>query len=149
MFKPIVAEGKQELRETEKVWAKMPDGVSALIITTDGSDPRTSDNAKRVTADTDLAELLKNHSNIKIMIRAVDNDGNYSSVAKLELVSKERKYEIQENLIGEATFKFPDDTDGLVAVLKSVINYGVKKNILDTAKAQQLELLLSEITKNK
>ena len=149
VFKPIVDEGKKELRETEKVWAKIPDGVSALVFTTDGSDPRSSNNAQKVTTDTDLAELLKNRPNVKINIRAVDSECNYSDVANLELVSRERKYEIQENLIGEATFKCPNDTDGLVAVLKSVINYGVKKNILNKDKAMQIEALLSNIVKDK
>ncbi len=149
VFKPIVDEGKKELRETEKVWAKIPDGVSALVFTTDGSDPRSSNNAQKITTDTDLAELLKNRSNVKIKIRAVDNEGNYSDVANLELVSRERKYEIQENLFGEATFKCPNDTDGLVAVLKSVINYGVKKNILNTDRAKELEALMSNIAKDK
>jgi hypothetical protein len=149
VFKPIVDEGKKELRETEKVWAKIPDGVSALVFTTDGSDPRSSNNAQKVTTDTDLAELLKNRSNVKIKIRAVDNEGNYSDVADLELVSRERKYEIQENLIGEATFKCPNDTDGLLAVLKSVVSYGVKKNILNADKAKELEALMSNIAKDK
>jgi len=149
VFKPIVDEGKKELRETEAVWAKIPDGVSALIFTTDGSDPRTSNNAKKVTADIDLAELLKNRPNIKINIRAVDNEGNYSDAVNLELVSRERKYEIQENLIGEAIFKCPVDMDGLLAVLKSVINYGVKKNILNTDKAKELEVLMGNIVKGK
>ena len=149
VFKPIVDEGKKEMRETEEVWARIPDGVSALVFTTDGSDPRMSNNAKKVTTDTNLSKLLKNRSNVKIKIRAVDNEGNYSDVANLELVSKERKYEIQENLIGEATFKCPNDTDGLVAVLKSVINYGVKKNILNSDKAKELEALMSNIAKDK
>lgn len=149
VFKPIVDEGKKELRETEKLWAKIPKGVSALIFTTDGTDPRTSNNAQKVTTDTNLSELLKSRPNVTIKIRAVDNEGNYSDVANLELVSKERKYEIQENLIGEATFKCPNDIDGLVAVLKSVINYGVEKNILNTDKAKQLEVLLSNIVKDQ
>jgi len=149
VYKPIVDEGKKEIRETEKVWAKMPDGVSSLVYTTDGSDPRTSSNAKKISGDSNLAELLKNRSNIKINLRAVDNDGNYSDLVNLELISKERKYEIQENLIGEATFKCPNDVDSLVAVIKSIINYGVKKKILDKDTAEQVAVLLKNINKDK
>lgn len=148
VFKPIVDEGKKELRETEEAWVRIPDGVSALIFTIDGSDPRTSSKTQKVTADTNLAEFLKNRSNIKITIRAVDKEGNYSDAANLELTSKERKYEIQENLIGEATFKCPNDMEGLVAVLKSVVNYGVKKNIFDTDRAQHLKALLNDLYKD-
>jgi hypothetical protein len=149
VFKPIVDEGKRELRETEKAWAKIPKGVSALIFTTDGSDPRTSDNVQKVAKDINLAEFLRNRPNVKIKIRAVDQEGNYSDEANLELISKERKYEIQENLIGEATFKCPKDVEGLVAVLKSVITYGVKKKLLNTDHVKQLETLLDDLTSKK
>ncbi len=94
------------------------------------------------------ADLLKNQPNIKIKLRAVDPEGNFSDEVNLELISKERKYEILENaLIGEATFKCPDDTEGLVAVLKSVIKYGVRKKILNTERAQKIEAHLNDLTK--
>ncbi|MBW2638510.1 MAG: hypothetical protein JRC86_13570, partial [Deltaproteobacteria bacterium] len=69
--------------------------------------------------------------------------------AELELISKERKYEIQQNLNGEATFKCPDDMEGLVAVLKSVISYGVKRKLLSKDRAQKIETLLSDLNKDK
>ena len=76
--------------------------------------------------------------------------GNFSDEVNLELISKERKYEILENaLIGEATFKCPDDTEGLVAVLKSIIKYGVRKNFLSTDRAQKLEVHLNDLTKDE
>ena len=86
-------------------------------------------------------------------MRAVDQEGNVSDPVSIELVSKERKYEIQveSDIFGEkeATFKWPNDTEGLVAVLKSVISYGVKKNLLSTDRAQKIEVLLSDLAKNK
>jgi len=86
---------------------------------------------------------------VKIKMLAVDQDGNASDVVSVELVSKKRKYEIWENLIGEATFKCPDDMEGLVVVLKSVINYGVKKKLLSKDRAQKIETLLSDLNKDK
>jgi len=84
-------------------------------------------------------------------MRAVDKDGNASDVVSVELVSKERKYDIQleSNLFGEkeATFKCPNDTEGLVAVLRSVLNYGVKRKLLNKDKAQKIEALLGELNK--
>jgi len=139
VYKPVVNEGKQEIAESEKVLVKIPDGVGAIVFTTDGSDPRTSNKTERVTNEYNLSELLKNKPNIKIKLRAVDQEGNFSDEVNLELISKERKYEILENaLIGEATFKCPNDAEGLVAVLKSVIKYGVIKNILSTERARRL-----------
>ena len=105
--------------------------------------------AKKMTEDTNLAELLKSRSNVKINLRAVDNEGNYSDLVNLELISKERKYEIQENLIGEASFKCPNDLDSLLAVIKSIINFGVKKKILDKETAEQIAILLNNINKDK
>jgi hypothetical protein len=85
-------------------------------------------------------------------MRSVDQDGNVSDPVSIELVSKKRKYDIQvePSLFGkkEATFKTPDDTEGFLAVLKSVINYGVKNNLLDKDKAKKFEALLSDIAKD-
>ena len=89
-------------------------------------------------SDFDFSEFLKKRSSVKIRVRAIDPEGNHSDEINFELISKERKYEIQKNVLGEATFKYPDDTEGLVAVLKSVIRYGVKKALLSTEWAQRL-----------
>jgi hypothetical protein len=75
-------------------------------------------------------------------MRAVDQDGNASDAVSVELVSRERKYDIQveSDMFGEkeATFKCPNDTEGLVAVLRSVLNFGVKRKLLNKDKAQKL-----------
>ncbi|MEA3415454.1 MAG: hypothetical protein U9R02_04745 [Thermodesulfobacteriota bacterium] len=149
VYKPAVDEGKKELREKEELWAKLPQNACELIYTTNGVDPRISSQAKRIKGDIDLSELLKNRSSMKICIRAVDGDDNFSDAAELELISKERKYEIQQNLNGEATFKCPDDTEGLVAVLKSVIKYGVKKDLLSADMAKKIGALLGDLSKEK
>ena len=149
VYKPVMSEGKKELKDKEKLWAKLPKNACELIYTTNGMDPRMSSQAEKIKGDIDLSELLTSRSSVKICIRAVDREGNFSDAAELELVSKERKYEIQLNLIGEATFKCPDDMEGLVAVLKSVISYGVKRKLLSKDRAQKIEKLLSDLNKDK
>jgi hypothetical protein len=152
VYKPDVVEGVYEIHESEEMYISVPEDATSLIYTLDGSDPRHSDNVNKADGKLDLVGLLKDRPNVKVKMRAVDQDGNASDVVSIELVSKERKYEIQEkrNLFGvEATFKCPDDMEGLVAVLKSVISYGVKKNLLSASKAQELEALLSDIAKDK
>jgi len=100
-----------------------------------------------------LVSLLKDRPNVKIKLQALDLDGNTSDIVSVELVSKERKYEIQldSNLFGEteATFKCPDDTAGLVAVLRSIISYGLERKMLSNDKAQKIEILLSDPDKDK
>jgi hypothetical protein len=153
VYKPAVDEGVHEIRESQEMYVKIPKGAAQLIYTLDGRDPRHSDNAQKTDNKLDLVSLLKNRPNVKIKMRAVDQDGNASDVVGVELVSKERKYEIQveSDIFGEkeATFKCPDDTEGLVAVLKSVVSYGVKRKLLSKDRAKKIETLLSDLNKDK
>jgi len=153
VYKPSVDERVHEVYESEAMWIEVPKNAASLIYTLDGSDPRHSDNTQKTDNKLDLVSLLKDRPNVRIKMRAVDQDGNASDVVSVELVSKERKYEIQveSDLFGEkeATFKCPEDTEGLVAVLKSVISFGVKKKLVSTDWAQKLETLLSDLDKDK
>ncbi len=153
VYKPAVDEGVHEVRESEEIYVTIPKGAVRLIYTLDGSDPRHSDNAQKTDNNLDLVNLLKDRPNVKIKMRAVDQNGNVSDVVSVELISKERKYEMQveKDLFGEeeATFKCPDDAEGLVAVLKSVISYGVKNKLLSKDRAQKIETLLSDLNNNK
>ena len=147
--KPAIDEGVHEIRESQEMVVEIPKGAARLIYTLDGRDPRHSDNVQKTDNNLDLVSLLKDRPNVKIKMRAVDQDGNASDVVSVELVSKERKYEVQveKDLFGEteATFKWPDDTAGLVAVLKSIISYGMKRNLLNKDKAQKIETILSNL----
>jgi hypothetical protein len=151
VYKPVVDEGVHEVPETQEMYVELPKGAARLIYTLDGRDPRHSDNVQKADGKFDLVSLLKDRPNVKIKMRAVDQDGNASDVVSVELVSKERKYDIQvkSHLFGEkeATFKCPRDTEGLVAVLRSVLNYGVKRKLLSNDKAQKIEALLGELNK--
>ena len=148
VYKPAVDEGVHEIGESQEVYVEIPQGAARLVYTLDGRDPRQSDNAQKTDNKLDLVGLLKDRPNVKIKMRAEDQDGNASDVVSVELVSKERKYEIWENLIGEANFKRPDDSEGLVAVLKSVVSYGVKRKLLSKDKAQKIETLLIDLNKD-
>jgi hypothetical protein len=153
VYPPVVDKGSHELRETEELWAKIPDGASTLIYTTDGNDPKVSSKAQKVDSDVNLAELLKGQPNVKIKIRAIDQDGNFSDAVDVELVSKERKFEIQikKEIIGdpEATFKCPKDKEELIAVLKSVIDYGIQNKLVNETTAQQFKEALSDLIKDE
>ena len=149
VYKPAVDEGVHEVRESQQMYVDIPKGAARLIYTLDGRDPRHSDNAQKADSKFYLVSLLKDRPNVKIKMRAVDQDGNASEVVSVELVSKERKYDIQvdADIFGEkeATFKCPNDTEGLVAVLRSVLNYGVNRKLLNKDKAQKIEVLLGEL----
>ena len=151
VYKPKIDEGVHEVKESQEIYVEIPEGAVRIIYTTDGSDPRQSDDTQSTDGKLDLTNLLKDRPNVKIKMRAIDQDGNASDPVSVELISKERKYEIQikPEMFGEteASFKCPEDTEGLVAVFKSIIAYGVKKNLLNTEKAKKLETLLNESSK--
>jgi len=152
VYKPAVDEGVHEIRESQEMYVEIPKGAARLIYTLDGIDPRHSNSAQKTDSKLNLVNLLTGRANVKVKMRAVDQEGNVSDPVTIELVSKERKYDIQvePSLFGkkEATFKTPDDTEGFLVVLKSVINYGVKNNLLDKEAAKKFEALLSDMAKD-
>lgn len=146
--KPNVEEGMHELSQKDKIIVKIPEGASKLIYTVDGSDPWGSETCLETEDLLDVAALLEGLPNVKVKIRAVDVEGNVSDPVSLDLISKERKYEIVVgvDLFGNdvITFKCPEDTNGLLAALKSIIRYGTEKKLLSSEKANKMEALLKE-----
>ncbi|MBW2663818.1 MAG: hypothetical protein JRD93_18025, partial [Deltaproteobacteria bacterium] len=76
VYKPAVDEGVHEIRESQEMYVKIPKGAARLIYTMDGRDPRHSDNAQKIDNKLDLVSLLKDRPNVKIKMRAIDQDGN-------------------------------------------------------------------------
>ena len=152
VYKPTIEERIHEVREADPVYVEVPQGASKLVYTTDGSDPRLSEKAKTVDGKLNLGELVKDRPNVNVKIRALDEEGNASDLVNIELVNKDRKYDLQvdSDLFGnKATFKCPEDKDGFIAVLKAVIGYGTQKSLLSKAIAQKLESLLAEISNDE
>ena len=152
VYKPAVEEGVHEIQESQDMYVEIPKGAMQLIYTLDGTDPRTSESVQKAPGKINLVGLLEGRPNVKVKMRAVDQDGNLSDPVSVELVSKERKYEIQierDLFDTKATFKWPEDTPGLVAALKSIISYGMKKNLLNEEAAKKMQALLSDLGKGK
>ncbi len=153
VYKPAVVEGAKEIRQSQEIFVELPEGAVGLVYTTDGKDPRSSDNPMKSDKKIDLAELLQNLPSVKIKMRAVDKDGNYSDPVSVELVSRERKYEIQveSDMFGnkEAKFKCPDDKEGLAAVLNSIVDYGIENKLLGLETAEKFKAMLNEMSEAK
>jgi hypothetical protein len=151
VYKPDVKAGVYEVRESQKMYVPIPDGAVGFKYTLDGVDPRISDNVQITDNKINLVSLLKDRPSVIIHMCAVDQDGNTSDVVNIELVSKERKYKLQVNvdLFGEteAIFKCPDDSDGLVSVMRSVVEYGINKKLLSDENAKKIISLLNEFDK--
>jgi hypothetical protein len=151
---PAIKEGVHEVLESQKTYVEIPKGACQLRYTLDGSDPGLSNNAIKTDNRLELVSLLKGRPYMKIKMQAMDQDGNASEIISRKLVSKERKYEIQlvqSDMFGgnEATFKCPDDVKGLVAVINSLLDYGVKNKLLSEDKAQIFQTQLDDLNKNK
>jgi hypothetical protein len=148
--KPAIEEKVYEVRESSAQYVPIPSGAKQIIYTIDGSDPRTSEKTLKADNDLDLSVLLKDRPTVTVKMRAVDADGNISDAVAVELVSKERKYEIQVEIDlfkeEKATFKCPEDADGLAAVLKSILKYGMRKKIISDTQRKQIEIEIDKLT---
>jgi hypothetical protein len=148
---PEVKAEALELQEGEPRLIAVPEGVAGIAYTTDGTDPRASYSAQRSGTSIDLAQLLKEHPNVKIKMRTYDGEGNYSDPVSLKVTNKDRKYEVQLNKEGslygqnEAYFTVPEDPNGLVAVMKSILRWARGRNIVSAEKSEQVEKALDSL----
>jgi len=151
--KPDIEEKVHVLQEDQGLLVKVPKGAAKIIYTIDGSDPKQSEHPETCDSELNLGELLKGKPKLQVKIRAVDQDGNASGLVNIELVNKDREYELQvkKNMFGdtEATFRCPDDKEGLLAVLRSVVNYGVKKKLISGDNAENLRETLAKLIKDE
>jgi len=82
-------------------------------------------------------------------MRALDADGNVSDLVTVKLINKAKEYEIQteKDLLGfeAATFKFPEDIEGIISVIKSLLQHGIKKGFLDRDKAEKIDSSVTDL----
>ncbi len=148
VYKPVVEKETYFLKEKDAVPIKVPDGANKIVYTLDGTDPKQSSTTLVCDNYLDIAKLVKDQPKVKVKMRAVDADGNYSDPVSVELINKEKQYEIffQQATWGtEGSFKCPNDKDGLVAVMKSLLNYATQKEIISSEMSQQVEVTLNKV----
>ncbi len=142
---PALAQHTYEIGNKQTVAVDVPFGSTTLVYTVDGSDPKTSETGKNISGPLDLATLLNDEPNVKVKIRAMDDDGNYSDAVDIELIDKQRKYDlkiVEDMYAAEATFKCPDDLDGLVAVLRSLLKFAVDKSLVTADAVEEIETVV-------
>lgn len=140
--KPSIPEKVYEIGKKDSVPVNAPSDTTTLIYTLDGTDPRMSDSAVKVTNKLDLSTLLSEQPSVKVKLRAVDNDGNYSDSVEVELIDKQHKYDLKivEEMFGtEATFIFPEDVEGLITVLRSILERANENGIVGSDTADAVE----------
>lgn len=148
---PIVPRETAELAEGEDFPVDLPQGADRLAYAPDGQDPRSSEKVLFTKGRLNLAPLLTGRTSLTVHVRAVDQAGNYSTPVAVRLRSKERKYAIQfvgdRNMLAEkkASFLWPDNREGLVAVLRSMIDHATKNRLLEPGEAERINTLLREM----
>ncbi|HNT35150.1 MAG TPA: hypothetical protein PKH07_09150, partial [bacterium] len=89
----------------------------------------------------------------KVSIRAVDGEGNKSAPVNLEIVDKTQKYEltVAQDLLGvvKASFIFPEDPAGFIAVVRSLFKQGVRRGFLAKGVATELEETIVKVLERK
>ena len=141
-----------ELDQNEKAEIALPDGVAAMVYTTDDSDPRQSSSAAKIADALDVAALLGQNPAVIVKMRSVDSEGNMSDLVRIEVISSARKYDIMEekDLFGEGKgfFYLPEDASGLVAVITSLLQYGVTRGLVGADKAGVVEEAAKNLVKD-
>ena len=136
------------IEEGGKLEVGIAEGTSEIIYTTAGDDPKKIEATKRVKEKVNLAEELGDRPSVTISMRSLDSDGNASDLIKVELINKTKEYEVQidKDLFDEkGSFKFPEDAQGLIAVIKSLLQHGVKRGFVDRGKAEKVQALAKEL----
>ena len=145
---PKIAKKTYEIGEGEKPVIVVPKGAAEMIYTITGDDPKNSETALRVKEEMGLSDFVKEKASVIVKMRARDEHGNLSDVVAIEVVNKAKKYEVavDRDLFGnkKASFKFPDSREGLVAVLKSLLQHGVAQGLLSIEAREKLVKAIHE-----
>ncbi|MDD3580048.1 MAG: hypothetical protein PHW74_03385 [Desulfobacca sp.] len=147
---PIVniKEDSYSIRPDEKLEVAIPPGVAELIYTTSGEDPKKTKHFLVARENLNLAELLDEHPNVTVYIRSRDAAGNLSHPVRVELVNKSKEYEIEiekDLFKDKGVFKFPEDAQGLVTVIASLLQQGVKKKFIEPGQMNKVMAAVQQI----
>jgi energy-coupling factor transporter ATP-binding protein EcfA2 len=123
--------------------------ATTLIYTTNGEDPRKSDSRHTHTGSLTLENPCGQHPGVKILVRAMDNDGNLSGLLDVRLTNKAHEYQItvrkDDLYIREAFFKYPESLDDLVTVIKSLLASSLKERLISKEQADSVRESLDKL----
>lgn len=147
-FKEI-SKSKWEIDEGGSVEIALVDGISILVYTLDGADPRNSTTSIRSYENKILSEEFTDKSAVQVKVRGIDNSGNYSDPISCSVVNKKKEYKVNVSsddlFTKKGTFKIPDTLEALKVVLSSTIDQALKDKVISTSQAQKIKDIFSEL----
>jgi hypothetical protein len=147
---PEIKKRELELRENTQHYITVPKGAKQLKYTVDGTDPKSSSGADSTDFRLNVSSLLKGKPMVRIQVRAIDSEGNYSDPVSLHVINEDRKHDIQvkeDNGLfhnKEAVFTVPENLTGLLSVITSILRYGKEHGILSPEQAAHIEKAIND-----
>ena len=143
-----VSERTYKLDQGGYIELSLPEGATQIIYTLNGEDPKISSIAQKATDALVLKDVFNGERIVTVTIRAADDVGNYSDLAKLQLINKLKEYEVtvkkDDLYVAEASFEFPKDATGLKAVLTSLLRQAVTQKIITAKQAGVITDMLDQ-----
>lgn len=133
---------------TLDVLIKHKDKATKIFITTDSSDPKSSQSHREKARG---QYKLKVKDNITLKFVSQDKDGNYSRITTLAVINEDKKYEIilpKQLSIAEplVTFNFPKTLRGLVVTIKSLLKRALEEEIIGKSKLRrEIQRIINEV----
>jgi len=102
-----------------------------------------------VQGDVILENEFKDVPRAKIIARAIDAQGNASAQLVFFVTNKTKEYDVvihQEDLyIRQGTFKFPENFQAFISVVKSMVDKAQKEKLITSSQAEKLNKLLDNL----
>lgn len=143
--KPDVESKSYEIKTGETLKVEIPQGGTDVIYTINGVDPRKTTETFSMRERGDLTQWLKNKPSVEISMVTMDGEGNYSEPVRIELINQAAKFNIQvekELFEDKGSFLFPETSEGIIAVIQSLLGLAIKRKIIEPT---QIKTLLDEI----
>ena len=127
----------------------LAEGISRVVYTLDGTDPRSSGTCRKASEEVILSDVFADKSAVQIQVRGIDESGNYSNLLTCSVVNKQKEYQVNvgsdDLFTKKGTFKIPDSLEALKTVLSSTVEQALKDSVINDVQAQKLKEAFDEL----
>ena len=155
---PIVKGAGPVIEEHDNYWLwqnggtikiGIPKEAERLVYTLDDKDPKTSQSRQEAQEDVELSEVFKDDPNVKVSVRAIDSEGNFSNKVVFTVTNKEKQYQPVvtpvDLYVKECKFEYPDSIEGLKSVLRGISELANKDKIITPDQMKKFNDFINEL----